>query len=186
IGHRRAFSSAMAHLLPEWARWPDLVGYLRRSISACKASVSAPGKDQRLARACLGGDDLADDDCMIATVVPRKERAFEPGEAVLDEGDAGHEIQGLETGESIAVLHEGFADIRLLGAEDVDRELLGRGERRVPTRGFRRRPEHERRVDRDRREGIRGDPERAMLGSGGDDRRRWETPRARRGSRGRT
>src|SRR5947207_15993524 len=85
--------------------------------------------EQRLTLAFGGGEDLADEDGVVAAVVGGSDAAFEGGEAVVQHGDAvgagpGDEVRDLVAGpgqETRAPLRQ----LLLPGAEDVDAEQTG-------------------------------------------------------------
>ncbi|CAM5723102.1 hypothetical protein SHIRM173S_09154 [Streptomyces hirsutus] len=98
--------------------------------------------------------DLADDDVVVARLVPLRERAVDPGEGPVDHGCAGGRRKPCDAAELVgAPGRHRAAHVFLVGAEDADAEPPGGLDPGVGARRARRHEAHQGRIERDRTEG---------------------------------
>src|SRR5258705_3522171 len=135
--------------------------------------VAAAEIDQRVPSADARALDATDEDRVVALEVHVDGRALEVGERVVEERQAQRAQRERHALERVLDLGRGepARDAFLVMTEYVDREPLARDQGRIALRLVVDADEDERRLERDRREGARGETGRpAVAVAHGDDR----------------
>jgi hypothetical protein len=106
---------------------------------------------------------------MVAALVPGNPRAFEPRQAAPQQRHAGIVQVMRETVEGLTHASEALAQLHLLCAQNMNREMLAAGEGGKTLRMPADRPEHDRRVEGHRCKAVRGDADGTLGRHRGDD-----------------
>jgi hypothetical protein len=116
--------------------------------------------------------DLADEDHVVAFLVAAAVEALEHRGSTFEQRHAARAEPKGNALEAVDVLaREAHREVMLVGGEDVDRVVRAALERRHRAGLARQAPEDQRRRDRDRVEGVRGEADRRAVGAArGDDR----------------
>ena len=119
--------------------------------------VAAAAEEQGVARAPAEALDVADEQQVVAARDGALEAAFEQGQAVLEDRAAAEAGLPGDAGELVGGgAREVVGDVALVGGQHVDREVVAALEAGQRQRGPVQAPEHERRVERDGGERVRG------------------------------
>src|SRR5207249_7819480 len=156
-----AFSTAKR---PAWSRRTsprrdvaaDFAASRRRS-AARQLMIAAAKKEQGAPFAGVGTLDLADVDGVIAGVVRGDDAAFDVRQRALENRRAGAAAATGQVDELVAARHrEPARQLLLMLVEDVHDEHLRPVDRRIALRALVDAHEDERRIERDRGNGVRG------------------------------
>src|SRR5262249_38659818 len=144
---------------------------MRLSTSDLETAVPAAVKYQRLALGCVAEfEHLADHDDVVTGVVLRLGFAIDECEQVAEDRRAAAAVRVLDVLEAVrAALGEQPADLFVVFAENVDGPLAGALDTRPSRRRLRRTEQHERRIERQRRERVARHADGLVAVERGDD-----------------